>query len=214
MNNSRLTLLPSMTLQKIREALVQVPTIGELHNLTIPPRVCGVYFLLLGQEVVYIGQSRDIVARVHRHLDEHIKDFDRVLYLPCPPDLLDYFESRLIRVMRPRYNIAHRLRRLSASRLVVHALSRASDGLTFDEMLIAAERQKVPAQTRTSLKANLRRALQSNPRIRFSETDQRYRIASPATDVCGCQNRKYSADAEDFDRNPLPRRISAATTEY
>jgi hypothetical protein len=33
MNSSPHTLLPSMTLGKITDALVQVPTIGELHAL-------------------------------------------------------------------------------------------------------------------------------------------------------------------------------------
>jgi hypothetical protein len=198
MNSSLRTLLPSVTLGKIRDALAQVPTVGELHELAVPPRICGVYFLLLAEEVVYVGQSRNIVARIHQHIDDLVKDFDRVLYLPCPPGLLDYFESRLIKVMRPRYNVAYTLRRPSTSRLVVHALCRAPEGLTFDEIVIAAEQHKVWAQTRTSLKANLRRALESNPRIWFSETDQRYRILDPAREVCGCQNRESFVEAAVF----------------
>lgn len=194
MNNSRDTLLPSTTHLQIREALAQVPTIGEVQELTITPRVCGIYFLLWRGETVYVGQSKDIVARINQHIDEHSKDFDSVLYVRCPADLLDFYERRLIVAIRPRYNFAYTRKRCGAAGLVVHALSRSPDGLTFEEILGRAEEQGVWAQTRSSLEANLQRALDTNPRIRFSESDLCYRITHPTTDVRDCQNRENFPD--------------------
>lgn len=194
MNSSRDMLSPSTTHSQIKEALAQVPTIGELRKLTITPRICGIYFLVRHGETVYVGQSKDIVARVNQHIDEHSKDFDSVLYVQCPVDLLDYYEKRLIATIRPRYNFAHARKRCGAAGLVVHALSRSPDGLTFEEILERAEEQGVWAQTRLSLEANLQRALDTNPQIRFSQSDLRYRITHPTADLCGCQNRENSAD--------------------
>jgi hypothetical protein len=197
MNNSQDTRLPSIARTRIREALAQVPTIGEPRSLTIVTRICGVYLLCEEEEIVYIGQSKDIVARVNQHIDEHIKDFDGVLYIRCAANLLDYFEKCLISLMRPRYNFAHVVKRLGAADLVVHALSHAPDGLTFDEVVTAAERQKVWAQTDASLRANLRHALDANPRIKFHAAGQRYRIQHPAVEVRDCQNR------ENFSQEPF-----------
>jgi hypothetical protein len=61
----------------------------------------GVYFLLDGDEVVYVGQSVNIYKRIAEHKD---KKFDRFAYLPCARDALDKLESIYIHVLQPKLN--------------------------------------------------------------------------------------------------------------
>lgn len=64
-------------------------------------KACGVYFLLDGEEVVYIGQSVSIYSRIAQHQD---KNFDRFAFVPCRPNELDVLESLYIHCLRPRMN--------------------------------------------------------------------------------------------------------------
>lgn len=64
-------------------------------------KISGVYFLIKGNEVVYVGQSVHIPSRICGHSD---KDFDRYAYVPCPPEALDQLESLYIHVLRPKLN--------------------------------------------------------------------------------------------------------------
>lgn len=190
MKSSQHTPPTSAIVSKIKGALMQVPTVGDLHELVIRPRICGVYFLLLQDEIVYIGQSRDIVARINTHIDEQTKQFDRVLYLPCPAGLLDHYEKRLISLMRPRYNGVGPGKRMGAASLVAAELRSAVDGITLEELAEKAERMGLWAQTPSSLKRNLLQALRRSPHVVYSHADRRYRLVHPAVDVCGCQNRE------------------------
>jgi hypothetical protein len=70
----------------------------------------GVYFLCLGDEVVYVGQSVNVPARVMAHIHESRrpagKTFDpsRIFYLPVPEGELLRVESEFIGWLKPRYN--------------------------------------------------------------------------------------------------------------
>ena len=70
----------------------------------------GVYFLCLGDEVVYVGQSVNVPARIMSHIYESRrpagKTFDhaRIFYLPVPESELLRLESEFIHRLRPRYN--------------------------------------------------------------------------------------------------------------
>lgn len=61
----------------------------------------GVYFLLDGTEVVYVGQAVNIYARIAQHSD---KQFDRYAFVPCPREMLDKLESLYIHCLRPPLN--------------------------------------------------------------------------------------------------------------
>lgn len=61
----------------------------------------GVYFLVKGDAVVYVGQSVSIFARIGQHKD---KEFDAVAFVPCAPNALDRLESLYIHVLRPPMN--------------------------------------------------------------------------------------------------------------
>jgi hypothetical protein len=63
-----------------------------------------VYFLIKGREVVYVGQSTNLISRIGTHLTEKAGEFNRVLYMFVPiPSLIDV-ETQFIRALNPRLN--------------------------------------------------------------------------------------------------------------
>lgn len=64
--------------------------------------VCGVYFLLLKGEIVYIGQSVSVAARVSSHRSS--KDFDSVAFVHCEEEFLDVLETLYILAYSPKLN--------------------------------------------------------------------------------------------------------------
>jgi len=61
----------------------------------------GVYFLIDGDKVVYVGQSVNVYARIASH---HDKVFERFAFIPCKRDVLDSLESLYIHTLRPPLN--------------------------------------------------------------------------------------------------------------
>jgi len=61
----------------------------------------GIYFLMSGSEIVYIGQSKNIFTRPFSHRD---KKHDRVIVLKIPKLLLDFVESAFIGLYLPFFN--------------------------------------------------------------------------------------------------------------
>jgi predicted DNA-binding transcriptional regulator AlpA len=68
----------------------------------IPNKQHCVYFLVKGDEVVYIGSSFTIYSRITQHKE---KDFDRVLYFHVEPERMLAVEAELIRVIKPKLNV-------------------------------------------------------------------------------------------------------------
>lgn len=68
----------------------------------------GVYLLLLGDEVVYVGASKDVEFRIGQHLVAASIDpdrrFDGAMAIPLPIAVHGAYEGALIRALRPRYN--------------------------------------------------------------------------------------------------------------
>lgn len=65
-------------------------------------RVCGVYFLVRGDRVVYVGQSTNIYARAANHFNN--KTFDAWSFIPCEEKDLDVIESLYIHFLQPSQN--------------------------------------------------------------------------------------------------------------
>ena len=76
-------------------------TAKKLKNL----RIAGVYFLLDGEVVVYIGQSTDIHTRIKSHELEGEKKYDSVYFIECPKRNLKTLEMNMIIRYDPKYNI-------------------------------------------------------------------------------------------------------------
>ena len=62
----------------------------------------GVYFLIANDEVIYVGQSVNVYARLSQHASG--KYFDRYAFIRCKPDILDKLESLYIHCLRPKLN--------------------------------------------------------------------------------------------------------------
>ena len=63
---------------------------------------CGIYFLVDGEEIVYVGCSKHALTRVANHIFN--KKFDRCALLPCTLEEMLELETRYIIKYRPRYN--------------------------------------------------------------------------------------------------------------
>jgi len=77
-------------------------TKNEIVNAAKPmSRISGVYFLILNSEIIYIGQSVNMYSRAASHYD---KEFDSVVYMPCPKEDLNIMESIYIHEFKPAQN--------------------------------------------------------------------------------------------------------------
>ncbi len=62
----------------------------------------GIYFLYKKNQLVYIGQSTDILLRIRNHFKE--KDFDNYSYFECEPSQLNEIERLFIEKYTPLLN--------------------------------------------------------------------------------------------------------------
>lgn len=67
-------------------------------------RRCGVYFLYLGGQLQYIGQSRNIYSRIAKHMESAPFEFDRFVVSDCAPGELAEKEAAAIRLFEPKWN--------------------------------------------------------------------------------------------------------------
>lgn len=90
-------------LQALRLDILSALSADRVRRCAINPltKQSGVYFLKLKQEIVYVGQSVNMSARVSGHWD---KDFDEVTFFFCDPAELNTWEGFFIRLLRPRLN--------------------------------------------------------------------------------------------------------------
>lgn len=78
--------------------------------------ITGVYFLLCRGEVVYVGQTINVLGRIGTHA--LTKDFDSFAFIPCPEIDLDALEIRFIHLLRPRLNAQRHTGSAHAARYV------------------------------------------------------------------------------------------------
>lgn len=71
----------------------------------LPPlNESGVYFLWRKQEIVYVGQAKDLRRRIGQHLAEGLKAFDGLSFVLCEIGGLDRLERHYIQLHAPLYN--------------------------------------------------------------------------------------------------------------
>jgi hypothetical protein len=68
-------------------------------------KTCGVYFLMLEREIVYVGQSTNCNLRIGNHLLDGQKAFDSYFVVECPTNRLDEMEAKYIVKFRPKHNV-------------------------------------------------------------------------------------------------------------
>lgn len=66
------------------------------------PSEPGIYFLISGGEIVYVGQSRIPIRRIGDHARDKV--FDSISFEPCRFEDLDERERHYIKAFEPRYN--------------------------------------------------------------------------------------------------------------
>lgn len=84
-------------------SLVKVLQSGHPLN-KIKGTCCGIYFLIEGFEVVYIGRSVNVSARLSEHREDPGMIFSEAAIMPCPENALCYLEPWLIASFQPKFN--------------------------------------------------------------------------------------------------------------
>lgn len=75
---------------------------------SIPFNQYYIYALIKDQEVVYIGQSSNVMARLGSHIQERVKDFDSyAIVCKATHEDVDAIERKYIEDLKPKYNIVH-----------------------------------------------------------------------------------------------------------
>lgn len=97
--------LPTSSPTSVLKAQREVPhSLAEILMASVPHVTSsGIYFLMRGAEVIYIGQAYDLLQRISRHRREG-RVFDAFSYVPCEIDELDALESLYLRAVVPEEN--------------------------------------------------------------------------------------------------------------
>lgn len=65
---------------------------------------CGIYFLINGDEIVYVGMSTNVMRRLERHVKEAEIAFDSYYWTPCLAKDLHRLERAYIHALEPKAN--------------------------------------------------------------------------------------------------------------
>jgi hypothetical protein len=93
--------------------IADMKTLDELRALPAGDKGCGVYFLWWGDELHYVGASRDLGQRLYWHhcawkfkADSYrvIVPHNRNTVLACGADELKEIETRYLQAYRPPFN--------------------------------------------------------------------------------------------------------------
>jgi len=81
-------------------------SLGSILGLARPIEShVGVYFLIKNNEIIYIGQTTNLHARIATHRSN--KNFDYFSFLPVEKDMLDITERAYITKFNPKLNSQH-----------------------------------------------------------------------------------------------------------
>lgn len=94
-------IIPKRLISAARDVPVQLEDL--LASAAPAANFTGIYFLILNQEVVYVGQSVDVLGRISRHKREG-KQFDSYSYILCAPEKLNTLEAQYITAFMPWLN--------------------------------------------------------------------------------------------------------------
>lgn len=94
---------------RVITALSAIPFSSEVIIDAATPcsSLSGIYFLIAGGEVRYVGQSRDVLKRISRHMHDG-RAFDAYTFISCPVADLDRMEMMYITALLPEWNISLR----------------------------------------------------------------------------------------------------------
>ncbi len=84
------------------DGLLSRETIAR-KSIPIKP-ICGVYFLVCGSEIMYVGKSINLLERIGNHLRNADMHFDSYYYVKEKPENLGILEQAYINELSPRMN--------------------------------------------------------------------------------------------------------------
>jgi len=87
---------------KSESEIVSAATAIDLH--------AGIYFLIRGEKIVYVGKSLNVHSRIAAHRPS--KEFDKVHIITCRQESLGQLESMYIKSFNPELNVAGRSDRI------------------------------------------------------------------------------------------------------
>jgi excinuclease UvrABC nuclease subunit len=76
--------------------------------LNVDRKICAVYFFIKDNEIIYIGQTRNLKSRVCTHKSYPAWRYDYFRYIECRPEDLVMIERRLIFKFMPSLNVMHK----------------------------------------------------------------------------------------------------------
>ena len=88
---------------KIKLTKESIDFMKSKSNL-LKPKISAIYFLKYNDEVVYVGQSKDIKNRIKSHIFEKEKLFSDFSFLECSHELLNETETAYIFKHDPIFN--------------------------------------------------------------------------------------------------------------
>lgn len=74
----------------------------------VPLPKTGIYFLVSENEIVYVGQSTNILDRIGVHLREKRIIFEKACWIEVQKQYLNSVEQLLIKKFNPKFNRAHK----------------------------------------------------------------------------------------------------------
>lgn len=84
----------------------ETPHKEEILGCAVRVPKSGVYFLIDKDEIVYIGMSSNLFARIGRHIFDGDRVFTKYTIIEMPQSDIKRFESELIERYKPKYNIS------------------------------------------------------------------------------------------------------------
>lgn len=105
------TLLGTSIPKRVLQAIGQVPhDLSEVLSAAIPLKnLSGIYFLIKNRDVVYVGQSVNVLHRIGRHKLEE-RDFDGYAFMECAREDMNRLEALYIDAFIPEMNMAFGVR--------------------------------------------------------------------------------------------------------
>lgn len=85
------------------------------------PYIPAVYFLIDGDEIVYVGQAANLRRRLHEHKTQGVKAFTHFAYVRCNIEDLAETESKYLMAYKTKYNVQ---RPLDIERMMAEAKER------------------------------------------------------------------------------------------
>lgn len=75
------------------------------RSQVMPNKIVGIYFLIKDNEIVYVGQSVDVLPRISFHRAKESKVFSHYSFIECNKEHLSMLEAHYIYLFIPLYNL-------------------------------------------------------------------------------------------------------------